>query len=98
MTNNTFHSSELAVALKYDGNNAPKVTAKGVGITAQQILELAEKHGVPLQHEPELAAILAQVPLGDEIPQELYVAVAQIIAFAYFINGNTTESIPQHDP
>ncbi len=87
MSGHTFYTSELAVALKYDGNNAPKVTAKGEGITAQQILELAERHGVPMQHQPELAKILAQVPLGDEIPRELYVAVAEVIAFAYFLSG-----------
>lgn len=91
MSGKTYYTSELAVALKYDGNNAPKVTAKGEGITAQQILELAEKHGVPLQNEPELARILAQVPLGDEIPHELYVAVAEVIAFAYFISGKSPE-------
>jgi flagellar biosynthesis protein len=89
MSGKTYYTSDLAVALKYDGNNAPKVTAKGEGITARQILELAEKHGVPLQNEPELARILAQVPLGDEIPQELYITVAEVIAFAYFISGKT---------
>lgn len=89
MTGKTYYTSDLAVALKYDGNNTPKVTAKGEGISAQQILELAEKHGVPLQNDPELARILAQVPLGDDIPQELYVAVAEVIAFAYFISGKT---------
>lgn len=87
MSGRTFYNSELAVALKYDGKNAPKVTAKGEGFTAQQILAIAEKHNVPLQNEPELARILAQVPLGDEIPQQLYIAVAEVIAFAYFISG-----------
>ncbi|WP_031432283.1 EscU/YscU/HrcU family type III secretion system export apparatus switch protein [Methylomarinum vadi] len=87
MGGHTFYTSDLAVALKYDGKNAPKVTAKGEGVTAQQILELAERHGVPLQNQPELARILAQVPLGDEIPRELYVAVAEIIAFAYLLSG-----------
>jgi flagellar biosynthesis protein len=88
----TFYNSDLAVALKYDGKNAPKVTAKGEGFTAQQILAIAEKHGVPLQNEPELARILAQVPLGEEIPQQLYIAVAEVIAFAYFIAGKAPES------
>ena len=89
MSGKTYYQSDIAVALQYDGKNAPKVTAKGEGFTAQQILAIAEKHGVPLQNEPELARILAQVPLGDEIPQELYVAVAEVIAFAYFISGKT---------
>jgi len=87
----TYYTSDIAVALKYDGKNAPKVTAKGTGLTAQQILELAEKHNIPLQNDPELVNILAQIPLGDEIPKELYLAVAEIIAFAYFLSGKTPQ-------
>lgn len=97
MSGHTFYHSELAVALKYDGHSTPKVTAKGEGVTAQQILELAEKHGVPLQNQPDLARILAQVPLGDEIPQELYVAVAEVIAFAYFLSGKTPADNTEYD-
>jgi len=85
----TYYNADIAVALKYDGKNAPKVTAKGEGLTAEQILEIADRHGVPLQTDPELAKILAQVPLGEEIPRELYVAVAEVIAFAYFLSGKT---------
>ncbi|MGZ8165022.1 MAG: EscU/YscU/HrcU family type III secretion system export apparatus switch protein [Methylobacter sp.] len=85
----TYYTSDIAVALKYDGNNAPKVTAKGKGLTAEQILEIAELHGIPLQTDAELIKILAQIPLGDEIPNELYVAVAEVIAFAYFLSGKT---------
>ena len=88
----TYHNADIAVALKYDGKNAPKVTAKGEGLSAEQILEIAERHGIPLQTEPELARILAQVPLGEEIPNELYVAVAEVIAFAYFLSGKTPNS------
>lgn len=92
MGGRTFYNADIAVALQYDGKNAPKVTAKGEGFTAQQILAIAEKHGVPLQNEPELARILAQVPLGEEIPHQLYIAVAEVIAFAYFISGKTPDS------
>jgi len=88
----TYYSSDIAVALKYDGNNAPKVTAKGQGLEAEQILDIAAQHGIPLQTEPELVKILAQIPLGDEIPHELYVAVAEVIAFAYFLSGKTPHS------
>jgi flagellar biosynthesis protein len=87
MKGRTWHSSNIAVALQYDGNNAPRVTAKGEGFTAQQILEIAEQHGIPLQAEPELAGVLATIPLGEEIPEQLYIAVAEVIAFAYFISG-----------
>jgi flagellar biosynthesis protein len=91
----TFYTSDIAVALKYDGKNAPKVTAKGEGFTAQEILALAEKHGIPLQNEPELAKVLAQIPLGAEIPEQLYIAVAEVIAFAYFLSGKTPDN--QHE-
>jgi flagellar biosynthesis protein len=78
---------DLAVALHYDGRNAPRVTAKGRGALAEQILALAEAHGVPLEQDPELAALLAQIPLGEEIPEALYLAVAEVIAFAYLLSG-----------
>ena len=89
MATKTFYTSDIAVALKYTGQNVPKVIAKGEGITADQILEIAEQYDIPLQNEPELARILAQVPLGEEIPKELYVAVAEVISFAYFLSGKT---------
>lgn len=79
--------TELAVALLYDGENAPIVTAKGRGEMAERILRLAEDHGIPLQGDPELAAILAQIPLGQEIPESLYRAIAEVIAFAYLVSG-----------
>ncbi len=88
----TYYSTDLAVALQYDGNTAPRVTARGKGLDAEQIIALAEQHGIPLRAEPELAGILAQIPLGEEIPEELYRAVAEIIAFAYFLNGKTPHS------
>lgn len=78
---------EIAVALKYDGVGAPRITAKGSGELAQQILEAAAAHQVPLEQDAELAGLLAQIPLGDEVPQELYVVIAQIIAFAYRLSG-----------
>ncbi len=78
---------ERVVALRYDGVNTPRVTAKGQGNLAEQILALAEAHGVPIEKDPELAALLSQIPLGDEIPETLYLAVAEVIAFAYLLSG-----------
>jgi flagellar biosynthesis protein len=89
---NTYYQTDLAIALKYDGKSAPKITAKGEGITAEEILKIADKYGIPLQNDPDLARILAQVPLGEEIPQQLYLAVAEVIAFAYLLSGKTPES------
>ena len=82
----------LAVALQYDGEHAPRVTAKGRDELAEQIISLARQHGVPLQENEPLAGMLSKVELGDEIPQALYLAVAQVIAFAYHLSGKVPES------
>ena len=78
---------DLAIALSYDGENTPRVTAKGRGGVAEQILTLAAEHDIPLHEDPELSLLLAQVPLADEIPDTLYRAVAEVIAFAYLVSG-----------
>jgi len=78
---------DMAVALLYDGENAPRVTAKGRGELAARIVQLAEQHNVPLEGDPELAAILSQIPTGDEIPESLYRAIAEVISFAYLVSG-----------
>jgi len=78
-----------AVALRYDGINAPKVTAKGSGEIADQILQIAKEHGIPLHEDPDLLDLLSRLDLGDEIPRDLYVAIAKVIAFAYWVNGKT---------
>jgi flagellar biosynthesis protein len=81
----------FAVALKYDQekNNAPIVTAKGARLTADQILKIAEEHDLPIYKDPELVKMLSKIPLGDEIPENLYVAVAEVIAFAYGLSNKT---------
>jgi flagellar biosynthesis protein len=76
-----------AVALRYEGHGAPRITAKGRGLTAERIIALAEEHGIPLREDPDLVYLLAQLDLGDEIPATLYVAVAEVIAFAYRLSG-----------
>lgn len=80
---------DIAVALKWEGNGAPKVTAKGRGEAAERILALAREHDIPLQHEKGLVELLLLVDLDHEIPQNLYVAVAEIIAFAYSLKGKS---------
>ena len=80
-------TTTLAVALQYDGERAPRVTAKGRDTVAEQIIRLAQQHGVPLQENEPLASVLAGVELGDEIPEALELAVAQVIAFAYRLSG-----------
>jgi flagellar biosynthesis protein len=77
----------LAVALHYNDNGAPRVVAKGGGDIAKRIIEVAREHGVPLEEDAALAATLSRIELGREIPRELFVAVAHVLAFAWAITG-----------
>ena len=71
----------IAVALEYDGHGAPRVTAKGRGEIAQKIVETAREHDVAVEQNVLLAEALSAVELEDTIPEELYRATAQVIAF-----------------
>ncbi len=73
-----------AVALTYgEGQYAPRVVAKGRGVTAEAIIALARDSGVYVHESPELVSILMQVDLDKYIPAELYVAVAELLAWLY---------------
>ena len=72
---------QRAVALNYDQNGAPTVLATGEGEIARLIKERAEAAGVPLVEDPKLSYLLSKIPLGDEIPRELYRAVAEVLVF-----------------
>ena len=76
-----------AAALKYDGVNTPKLVAKGTGKLAQEIVSVAKQNDVHVHYDPLLLEVLSHLELGDEIPEELYLAVAKVIAFAYFLQG-----------
>ena len=71
----------LAVAVRYDAPDAPRVVAIGRGELGQRIIDTAREHGVPIEQNPALAAALATVELDSEIPEALYAAMAIIIAF-----------------
>lgn len=81
-----------AVALFYDGENAPVVCAKGVGEEALRIMDVAQEHDIPLCDNAALVELLVTLELGDNIPRALYTAVAHIIAFAYELQGKTPEN------
>lgn len=83
------NSSQAAVALKYDGEKAPTITATGTAELAEEIIRIAREHGVPLYENPELAGILARLDLNEEIPETLYRVVAEILAFAFHLQGKT---------
>lgn len=89
MNENQTRTATLAVALQYDGEQAPRVTASGRHRVAEEIVRLARQHDIPLQENEPLAGLLAKVELGEEIPVALYLAVAQVIAFAYQLSGKT---------
>lgn len=84
--------ADIAVALRWDGRNTPRLTAKGQDALARQIIETASAAGVTCYPDPELAPVLAQIPLGEEIPETLFRAVAEVIAFAYWVSGKRPDT------
>jgi flagellar biosynthesis protein len=79
--------NQLAVALHYDKSGAPRVVAKGRGSIGEKIIELAKAHDIPIEENEVLAGALANVELGDEIPVELYKAVAEVLVFVLRLSG-----------
>ncbi len=74
----------LAVALKYaPGTSAPTVVAKGRGLIAEEIIARAHEHGVFVHESPELVALLSRVDIDGQIPPELYIAIAELLAWIY---------------
>ncbi len=73
-----------AVALAYTQSDAaPRVVAKGHGLIAEQIISRAQEHGVYVHESPELVSLLMQIDLDQRIPPQLYVAVAELLAWIY---------------
>jgi flagellar biosynthesis protein len=79
--------SQLAVALHYDKSGAPRVVAKGRGTIGEKIIEVAKAHDIPIEENEVLAGALSHVELGDEIPAELYKAVAEVLIFVLRLSG-----------
>ena len=78
-----------AVALSYDGQQAPTLSAKGDDELADAILALAREHEVPIYENPELVRLLARLELGEQIPEALYLTIAEVIAFAWQLQSTT---------
>ncbi len=88
-----------AVALQYDGKSAPTIVAKGHGELADEIVALAREHGVLIHEDEALNQLLRHMELGDQIPKELYLIIAELIAFSYVVQGKFPEqwtNIHQH--
>ncbi len=83
----------LAVALAYaPGDAAPRIVAKGRGLIAETIIALARDHEIYVHESPEMVALLMQVDLDDHIPPQLYLAVAELLAWLYRVEENNPTS------
>ncbi|MGD7021083.1 EscU/YscU/HrcU family type III secretion system export apparatus switch protein [Rossellomorea vietnamensis] len=83
-----------AVALQYeaDRQQAPRVIAKGKGLIANNILERARQHDIPVQEDPALVELLGSLDINESIPEELYQAVAEVFAFLYRVDKEAGRS------
>ena len=79
---------QKAVALRYDAADepAPRVIAKGAGLTAERIIEVARQHNIHVHNDPGLVNVLSKLDVDTVIPEGLYVAVAEVLAFVYRLN------------
>ncbi len=81
-------SLKKAVSLQYEParQEAPIITAKGQGIIAEKIIEIAKKNNIPIKDDPDLIEILSQLELDEQIPPAVYQVVAEIFSFIYHLN------------
>ncbi|MEN8258386.1 MAG: EscU/YscU/HrcU family type III secretion system export apparatus switch protein [Thermodesulfobacteriota bacterium] len=88
--------TKKAVALRYDPEQeqAPRLIGKGLGLVAEQILELAKEHNIPIHEDKDLVEVLAKLDPGEEIPAETYLLVAEILAFIYRANDEAGKPRP----
>jgi flagellar biosynthesis protein len=86
---------QVAIALSYGNDQgAPKVVAKGRGLIAQAIIERAKQHGVFVHESEDLVGLLMKVELDQEIPVQLYLAVAELLAWLYRLEHEDAPTIP----
>ena len=95
MSRKSQSEARQAIALNYDGKTAPILSAKGDDELAEAILAIAREYEVPIYENAELVRLLARLELGDAIPQALYRCIAEIIAFAWYLQGKTPEGFEQ---
>lgn len=81
--------NRLAVALAYERgvDMAPRIVAKGKGYIAEQIIRLAREGGVEIREDVDLVTLLARIDVGEPIPVEAYMAVAEILSYLYRVNA-----------
>ena len=83
----------MAAAIQYDSEKdaAPRMTAKGRGLIAERIIEIARQHDIPVRSDPALVEVLCKLDMEEEIPETLYRVVAEILAFVYRMNERRKE-------
>jgi flagellar biosynthesis protein len=83
-----------AVSLKYqpESDNAPRITAKGKGKIADKIIRIAKEHNIYIHEDPDMIEVLSQLDINAEIPPDLYLVVAELLAFVYSLNKNMASS------
>ena len=86
-------SEKKAVALKYEQHSTPRVVAKGDYEIAEAMIQNAIAQGIPITSDPALVGVLMNLELNEEIPEELYVAVAVILSWVYWLRGDAPESL-----
>lgn len=96
MKRNNLTPQQVAVALTYGKNQAgaPKVVAKGRGMIAQAIIERAKQNDIYVHESEDLVGLLMQVELDQEIPPQLYLAVAELLAWLYRLEHAEVPAIP----
>jgi flagellar biosynthesis protein len=90
----------IAVALQYEPaeGGAPSVVASGRGESAEQIVEAAAAHDIPVRADAALAGLLGQLKIGVEIPPEAFAAVAEILVWLYRLDGTLPARVPDPSP
>jgi flagellar biosynthesis protein len=83
-----------AAALRYRPrtDSAPRVVAKGTGAVAERIISIAREHDIPLREDPQLIEVLSSLDLYEEIPSELYKAVAEVLVYVYSLSKKALPS------
>ncbi len=82
-----FSDKDQALALFYDGGQAPVISDQRSGEAAQKLIEQALELGIPIYENPQLLEQLSELQMGQQVPPELYQLIAEILAFAFFIQG-----------
>ncbi|WP_026689917.1 EscU/YscU/HrcU family type III secretion system export apparatus switch protein [Alteribacter aurantiacus] len=86
-------TQKRAVALEYDQSHSPKVKAKGKGYLAEKIIQKAKENALPIQEDPSLVQLLSELEINEEIPEDLYEAVAEVFAFVYRLDKEQAKKL-----